>query len=110
MSHYRCSDVVTCGWQGAEAILSWSGPHVKAVCPKCDKFIKFVKQDRLDHGDMRILDEWQQEQVDSEDDAEKWVMATFRDGAEEHIGDVEFDSSNPPVELEIDGVTYIPQS
>ena len=106
MSHYRCSQVVSCGWQGSEAELEWSGPHVKVTCPKCKKFIKFAKQDRLDHGDMRALDAWQQEQVDEANEEEHWVMATFRDGSEEQIGEVTFDSSNPPTELEIDGVVY----
>lgn len=48
--------------------------------------------------------------VEQEDQSEQyWVMATFIDGSEEHIGEVIFDSSNPPTELEIDGITYIPQ-
>lgn len=46
------------------------------------------------------------EQVDNANEKEHWVTATFEDGSEEQIGEVEFDSSNPPTELEIDGVAY----
>lgn len=95
-----------CTMPDNQANMEWSGPHIKASCPVCGSFIKFVKQDRIDHGDMRKLQEWQQEQVEDE---EQWVTATFRDGSEEQIGEVTFDSSNPPIELEIDGVTYVAQ-
>jgi hypothetical protein len=37
---------------------------------------------------------------------EHWVMATFEGGVEEQVGEITFDSSNPPTELEIDGVIY----
>ncbi len=46
------------------------------------------------------------EQIVNANEKEHWVTATWNDGVEEQIGEVIFDSSNPPTELEIDGVTY----
>lgn len=36
-----------CGWQGSgsEAILTRSGPHIRADCPDCGQYIKFVAQE-----------------------------------------------------------------
>ena len=51
-----------------------------------------------------------QEIADVKDESQEyWVTATFNDLSEEQIGEVTFDSSNPPIELEIDGVTYKPE-
>jgi hypothetical protein len=45
-----------------------------------------------------------------EKEREKWVMGRWVDeGCEEQIGEVHYDSSNPPDELEIDGVTWKPE-
>ena len=96
-----------CTWEGGQANMEWSGPHIKATCPVCNGFIKFVKQDRIDHGDMRKLAEWQQEQVDEVEPL--WVMARYSDGTEEQVGEVEFRNEETPEELEIDGVVWKPE-
>ena len=85
MSHYRCSQVVSCGWQGADAKLSWSGPHVKVECPKCGKFIKFAKQDRLDHGDFRLLDKWQQRECDKLEKKDFELLNDFYKDIDSHF-------------------------
>ncbi len=33
-----------CGWAGTEPVIESSGPHWKASCPECGKYIKFVSQ------------------------------------------------------------------
>jgi hypothetical protein len=60
MSYYKCTQ---CDWEGDDALLSWSGPHVKVDCPNCKRYIKFAKQNELDSHDGRILQDWQAEQV-----------------------------------------------
>lgn len=34
----------SCDWQGTEALLYRSGAHVRADCPECGRYIKFVAQ------------------------------------------------------------------
>lgn len=34
-----------CG-ETIEPRLSWSGPHIKAECPTCERYVKFVRQIR----------------------------------------------------------------
>ena len=42
---------------------SMSGDHVKASCPKCGHYIKFVKFNDLDKDDLKNLKKWQEAQV-----------------------------------------------
>lgn len=47
-----------CQWKG-QPDLKYSGQqnqHVKALCPECKSYIKFVKQSDLDHEDYQVLD------------------------------------------------------
>lgn len=100
--HYQCRH---CSWTG-QANLSWQGDHVRADCPECEKFIKFVKQDSMDHGDFRALQEWQANETGTE---EQWVMGTYDDGSEEQLGEITIDTTRELVELEIDGVIWKPE-
>lgn len=50
--YYDCHK---CDWEGGQALLSRSGEHIKVTCPKCNAFIKFVKQSDMDHADFDEL-------------------------------------------------------
>ena len=53
---------VACGWEG-HANFSMSGDHIKASCPRCSKYIKFVKLLELDREDLANLKKWQEREA-----------------------------------------------
>jgi len=55
--HLQCK---YCVWQG-QPNLTRSGDHIKASCPECKKYIRFVARDNLDHGDMAMIEAFDRE-------------------------------------------------
>jgi len=87
-----------CKWEG-QPDLSHKGPHIKASCPECKKFIKFVKQIDMDSGDEAILADWVNQQDEKENKVEVFV-------GQESIGKVSVELSNMPRILRIGGYWY----
>ncbi len=60
-----CRNKLSCLWSGQPNV-SMSGDHIKATCPKCGKYIKFVSYRELGEADLKKLLEWQEKEVLSE--------------------------------------------
>ena len=58
--------------------LSMSGDHIKATCPKCNHYIKFVKYSDLDTNDLANLRKWQEEQTGTVDEYKKGFIAGIK--------------------------------
>ena len=54
-----------CDWEG-QPDLEHAGPHIKATCPSCNMYIKFVKQTDLDMKDSNMLERTQDEDENDE--------------------------------------------
>ena len=104
MGYYECKKEY-CGWVG-QADLQSSGYHVKAICPKCKNYIKFIKQDMMDFDDHRKLIEWQREQTGMEN---YYIMGLYRDGTILPAGEVTVRVDEMPLEIEINGVIWVPK-
>ena len=84
----KCKQAL-CLWTGSPD-LSMSGDHIKATCPKCYAYIKFVKLLELDHFDLENLKAWQEKQVEDECDFTHNDRHILRDEIEEHLGDFNY--------------------
>ena len=81
----KCKQAL-CLWRGRPN-LSMTGDHIRASCPKCGNYLKFVRYMELDSEDLKNLQAWQKKQVCNHEHEDGNII---QDQIEEYLGDFNY--------------------
>jgi hypothetical protein len=67
-----------------------TGDHIRASCPKCGNYLKFVKHGDLDNIDLKNLKAWQEAQVADQCDFNHGDRYILKDQIDDYLGDFNY--------------------